>query len=59
MPEKNIMILIDGEGFKVGAKAWLKKAVETKLYTQPGNNDANIMVYSLAEFFTWANKTFV
>jgi hypothetical protein len=58
MPEKNIMILIDGEGFKAGAKTWLKNAVDKKLYTDNGNNDTNIMVFSLSEFFTWANKTF-
>jgi hypothetical protein len=58
MPEKDVMILIDGEGFKAGAKTWLRKAVKDKLYTTDKNKDTNIMVFSLAEFFTWANKTF-
>ena len=58
MPEKDIMILIDGEGFKAGAKTWLKTAVKGKLYTTENNNDKNIMVFTLADFFTWANKTF-
>lgn len=58
MPEKDVMILIDGEGFKAGAKTWLRKAVKNKLYTTDKNKDSNIMVFSLAEFFTWANKTF-
>lgn len=57
MPEKDIMILIDGDGFKAGAKTWLKNAVKDKLYTTEKNNDTNVMVFSLAEFFTWANKT--
>ena len=58
MPEKDVMILIDGEGFKAGAKTWLRKAVKDKLYTTEENKDTNIMVFSLSEFFTWANKTF-
>ena len=32
MPEKNIMILIDGDGFKAGAKTWLRNAVKEKSY---------------------------
>ncbi|MFY7665554.1 PD-(D/E)XK nuclease superfamily protein [Flavobacterium sp.] len=59
MPEKHIMILIDGDGFKAGAKTWLRKAVKEKLYTNETNRDKVIMVFSLADFFTWANKTFV
>jgi len=58
MPEKDIMILIDGDGFKAGAKTWLRNAVQEKLYTTKKNNDTNVMVFSLTEFFTWANKTF-
>ncbi|HHM21656.1 MAG TPA: 4-diphosphocytidyl-2C-methyl-D-erythritol kinase [Bacteroidetes bacterium] len=58
MPEKDIMILIDGEGFKKGAKTWLRNAAKQKLYTDETNNDTNVMVFSLSEFFTWANKTF-
>ncbi len=58
MPEKDIMILIDGEGFKKGAKEWLRKAVKEKLYTTKKNSGTNVMVFSLAEFFTWANNTF-
>ena len=58
MPEKDIMILIDGDGVKTGAKKWLRNAVKEKLYTTKENNDTNVMVFSLAEFFTWANNTF-
>lgn len=58
MPEKDIMILIDGDGFKAGAKTWLRNAVKDKLYTDENNNGKNLMIFSLAEFFTWANKTF-
>lgn len=58
MPEKDIMILIDGDGFKAGAKTWLRSAVKEKLYTDENSKDKNVMVFSLAEFFTWANNTF-
>lgn len=59
MPEKNIMLLIDGDGWKKGAKEWLKTAVNDKKYTSKKNTNKNIMVFSLADFFTWANNTFV
>lgn len=58
MPENDIMILIDGDGFKAGAKTWLRNAVKDKLYTTDKTREKNIKVFSLSEFFTWANKTF-
>ena len=58
MPEKSIMILIDGDGWKAGSIKWLKDAVKEKKYTTQENNDKKILVFSLTEFFTWANKTF-
>ena len=58
MPEKDIMILIDGAGWKEGAIKWLKEAVQKKKYTTSDNKDKKILVFSLAEFFTWANNTF-
>lgn len=59
MPEKEIMILIDGDGWKEGAIEWLKSAVSDKKYTPKNNDDKNIKVFSLKDFFTWANNTFV
>ncbi|MFV0392403.1 MAG: PD-(D/E)XK nuclease superfamily protein [Paludibacteraceae bacterium] len=58
MPEKSIMILIDGAGWKRGAIKWLKDAVKEKKYTTEENKDKEILVFSLTDFFTWANKTF-
>jgi hypothetical protein len=58
MPEKMIMILIEGAGWKAGALKWLKDAVKNKKYTTKENNDKTILVFNLAEFFTWANNTF-
>lgn len=59
MPEKEIMILIDGGGWKKGAIEWLKSAVKDKKYTTEKNDDKSIKIFSLTEFFTWANNTFV
>jgi hypothetical protein len=58
MPEQDILILIDGAGWKPGAIKWLKDAVKEKRYTTEKNRNKNIMVYNLTEFFTWANITF-
>ena len=58
MPEETIMILIDGSGWKTGAIKWLKDAVKQKKYTSEENKHKEILVFSLADFFTWANKTF-
>jgi hypothetical protein len=58
MPEDTIMILIDGNGWKTGAIKWLKDAVNQKKYTSEENKHKEILVFSLADFFTWANKTF-
>lgn len=58
MPENSVMILIDGEGWKPGSLVWLKEAVKQKKYITSQSKNKNIMVFSLTEFFTWANKTF-
>jgi hypothetical protein len=58
IPEKQIMILIDGAGWKSGAIKWLRDAVKNKKYTTPENNDKTILVFTLVEFITWANNTF-
>ena len=51
MPEKNVMIIIDGKGWKEGAIPWLKNAVKNL-------NEKKIMVFSLTEFISWGNKIF-
>lgn len=56
MPEKHIVIIIDGEGFKEGAKQWLRDAVKDKKYTDTSNRDKKIEVFTLTEFITWANR---
>jgi hypothetical protein len=58
MPEKSVMILIDGAGWKPGAIKWLKDAVSRKKYATQDGGYKEIMVFTLTEFFTWANTTF-
>lgn len=57
MPENNIIILIDGNGWKTGAIKWLKDAVNQKKYTNNENYNKNIRVFNLTDFITWANNT--
>ncbi len=57
MPESQIIIIIDGEGWKRGAKEWLERVVKDKQY-QPENSNKEIQVMKLTEFITWVNNTF-
>lgn len=58
MPEKTILILIDGDGWKDGAKKWLRDAVDNKKYITETSKDKEILVFGLTAFLTWANKSF-
>lgn len=56
MSENEIILIVDGGGYKAGALAWLKAAVQERRYqTDPAKE---IRVFSLVEFLTWANKNF-
>jgi SepF-like predicted cell division protein (DUF552 family) len=53
MPEDQIMIIIDGAGWKKGAVDWLRRAVNEKKYTTQINNHKkirNIYKYMLYSF---------
>ena len=58
MPEKEIVIIVDGGGAKVGAITWLQETVKSKKYTSDYNNDKIIHVFSLAEFIKCPNIRF-
>jgi hypothetical protein len=58
MPEKNILIIVDGEGAKQGSIMWLKHACENQLYTNEDNKNKRIDVMTIAEFLKWANIKF-
>ncbi len=56
MPESDILIIIDGNGYKEGALKWLKESAATKKYQE--KTEKNIKIFNLVEFIAWANKTF-
>jgi hypothetical protein len=56
MPENDIIIIVDGGGYKDGALKWLKESSEIGKYQD--TNVKNIQIMSLVEFITWANKKF-
>ena len=58
MPEENIIIVIDGEGWKRGAIPWLKNAVKERKYIVDPKKLKDIKIMNLMEFLTWANKLF-
>ena len=58
MPENHILVIIDGDGWKEGAIAWLKDAAKQKKYTNKSSAQKKLEVMNLMEFMTWANKLF-
>lgn len=56
-PEKEIAIIIDGDGWKKGAIEWLRNAIAEKMYSTH-DSDKIVRVFNLKEFVTWANKEF-
>lgn len=58
MPESRIIILIDGAGWKKGSIQWLKDAVSNNKYTHSEEIKKEIAIFTLTDFFTWANTTF-
>lgn len=58
MPEATIFIVVDGDGAKPGAVAWLRKACDSRLFLD-GRDEASkkIQVFSLMQFIVWANTT--
>lgn len=58
MPEKHIVIIVDGGGARDGAVQWLKNAAEEKLFTDEKTSGKKIEVLNLSEFIQWANLKF-
>ena len=56
MPENQIIIILDGDGFKKGSKIWLENAVKNNKYCFAHDKKKIIEVFSLSEFIVWANK---
>ena len=58
MPEKHVIILIDGDGFRDGAIKWLRNAVDSRLYIPENQADKKIEMMTSVQFITWVNKVF-
>jgi hypothetical protein len=56
MPERDIIIIVDGGGAKQGAVDWLKEAAASGKYAE--GKDKCIQMMSLLEFLVWANRIF-
>lgn len=54
MPEKDIIILLDGGGYKKEAHEWLKSAIVQKKYQF--NSTKNIQLLDIKNFMKWANN---
>jgi hypothetical protein len=57
MPEKDIFIVVGGQGAKQYAIDWLIKAARLLPYAQEHAKHKQIKVLTIEEFTMWANKT--
>ena len=58
IPEDEVIILIDGSGFRDGAIDWIKKVSSERKYIPADKPKKNIRIMSTAEFLTWSNNSF-
>ena len=58
IPEDDVIILIDGDGFRDGAIEWIKKVSGNRFYIPSDKPNKNIRIMSTTEFLTWSNITF-
>ena len=58
IPENNIIILIDGAGFREGAIQWLKDVAGQRKYIPDDRPNKHVKIMNSTEFLTWCNETF-
>ena len=51
-PEDDVILLVEGNGFKKGARPWLQKAIDER-WMLPEDSKKNITMMSLSEFIDW------
>jgi len=56
--EDEVIILIDGPGFRDGALNWLREAARERRYIPDTMPRKNISIMSVTEFMVWTNKVF-
>lgn len=52
-PEKEVILLIDGNGYKKKALEWLQESARIKRYHE--NSDKCIRVFQMSDFMSWVN----
>ena len=58
LPENEVIILIDGDGFRDGAISWLKNIAEERKYIPIDKQDKKISIMNSTQFLTWCNNKF-
>lgn len=58
MDEDDVIILIDGPGFREGSIEWLVNAANERKYIPTDKPNKNIIVMSMTDFLVWTNNTF-
>ena len=58
MDEDNVIILIDGPGFREGSIEWLVNAASERKYIPADKPNKNITIMSMTDFLVWTNNTF-
>jgi len=53
-PEKEIILLVDGDGYKAKALEWLRESVISKKYCE--DSDKCIRVFQMKDFVKWVNN---
>ena len=54
-PEKEIVFVVDGGGYREGAYNWLKKQIDEEFLDYKNTYGKNIKLMSIAEFMNWFN----
>lgn len=57
MPEDDVILIVEGPGWREGAINWLRDAVGGRLYLGP-HSDKRIKLMDLGQFASWAGRVF-
>ena len=57
-PEREVIFVVDGGGYKPGAHKWLKKHIDENWLEYRTRHNKDIKLMSIAEFMNWFNHEF-
>ena len=57
-PEHEIIFVVDGGGYKPGARLWLQNAIDNNWLDFKGKEHKSITLMTISEFITWFNREF-